>query len=101
MVMKHEDHEALLNELLTPELETSRKTEILQSLRVDYGSVRVDHENLTKQTEKLNKENSDLVISNSMLFRQQGFANANPDEKKKDEQKEFSETVTIEQLEKG
>lgn len=96
--MKREDHEALLNELLTPELEHSRRTEILQQLRVDYGTVITEHDGFTQQVAKLQTDNSDLVVSNSKLFRQLGITN-DPNAKKKEEEKNFSETVTLESLE--
>lgn len=99
MPMPRDDHEALLNELLLPDLEHTRRTEILQQLRTDYGTVLTDFDGLTKQTEKLQKENSDLVVSNSMLFRKIGTQD-DPNRQQKEEKKEFSETVTIEQLEK-
>lgn len=98
MPMPRDDHENLLNELLTPDLEHSRRTEILQLLRVDYGTVLTDFDTATKTTEKLQRDNSDLVVSNSKLFRQLG-TNEDPDKKKKEEEKSFSETVTLESLE--
>lgn len=98
MPMPREDHEKLLNELLTPELEQSRRTEILQTLRTDYGTVIDEHTELTQTKDKLTKDNSDLVVSNSKLFRQLGLTD-NPELKKKEEEKNFSETVTIEHLE--
>lgn len=97
MPMKKDEHENLLNELLTPDLETSRKTEILQQLRTDYGTVITDFGSLTETKTKLEKDNADLVISNSKLFRQIGMT-GNDKEEKNHEEKEFSETVTIESL---
>jgi predicted nucleic acid-binding Zn-ribbon protein len=98
--MEREKHEDLLNELLTPELETSRKTEILQELRKDYGTVHSDFSDLTKNNASLQKKHDDLVVSNSMLFRQIGNSE-NPEKSKEEEQKSFSESVTIESLEGG
>lgn len=95
--MERESHESLLNELLTPDLETSRKTDILQQLRADYSNVLGDFDSITKNNEKLQADNSDLIISNSKLFRSQGIVGG--EQKKEVESKEFSETVTIEQLE--
>lgn len=98
MPLDKDKHEEYLQELLNPEIEQSRRTEILQALRVDYGTVLADFDDMTKTTEKLQKDNSDLVISNSQLFRQLGTT-GNPDKEKEIEEKEFSETVTLEQLE--
>jgi len=99
MPMPREDHENLLNELLLPDLEHTRRTEILQLLRNDYGTVLTDFDGLTQTKDKLQKENSDLVVSNSMLFRQIGIKD-DPNKQKKEEDKNFSETITLEALEK-
>lgn len=99
MPMNREEYENLLNELNTPELEHSRRTEILQTLRGDYNSVIEEHEETTKKVQHLEKDNNDLILSNSKLFRQVGIQ-GDPTLEKKEEQKEFSETITLEQLEK-
>lgn len=96
MPMDRETHETILNELLNPEIEQSRRTELLQELRVDYGSVITDHSELTQTNEKLQADNSDLVISNSKLFRQIGITDQKDNEEVKE--KEFSETITLEGL---
>lgn len=96
MPMERENHEAILNELLNPEIEQSRRTELLQELRVDYGTVITEHTELTQSNEKLQSDNSDLVISNSKLFRQIGITDKKDEEEVKE--KEFSETVTLENL---
>jgi hypothetical protein len=100
MAMKREDHENLLNELLLPDIEQSRKTEILQLLRTDYGVVLADEDNFKKTTEKLTKDNQDLIISNSQLFRQIGVLGGDEKTKQKQDDKSFSETITLESLEK-
>jgi hypothetical protein len=97
--MPREDHEARLAELLNPEIDHTRRTEILQEFRVDYNTVHTDFAGLTESNNKFKKNNDDLLQSNSMLFRQAGILG----DTTKDEvivQKEFSETVTLEQLEK-
>lgn len=96
MPMEREKHESILNELLNPEIEQSRRTELLQELRVDYGSVITDYTELKQSNEKLQADNSDLVVSNSKLFRQIGLTDKN--EKEEVKEKEFSETVTLESL---
>mgnify|MGYP001005610542 CR=1 FL=1 len=100
MPMSKEEHEALLNELLGADVEQSRRTEILQQLRTDYGTVHADFENITTNNQKLQANNDDLIISNSQLFRQLGVVGGNQEMQKQEEQKTFSETVTIEALEK-
>lgn len=100
MPMSREDHEAILTILLDPNVETSVRTENLQKLRADYQTVLTDDETHKTQLEKLQKDNSDLVLSNSKLFRQLGTVGTNDEDKRKEEEKSFSETVTLEQLEK-
>lgn len=96
--MQRELHENLLNELLNPELEQSRRTEILQELRVDYATVETDFNQLTESNTKLQKNNDDLIVSNSQLFRQVGIT-GNKELEQKEEEKTFSETITLESLE--
>jgi hypothetical protein len=98
-LMSRDDHENLLSELLAPEIEHSRKSEILQQLRVDHGTAHAETNELTEKQQKLQKERDDLVVSNSQLFRQLG-TEGNPEKKEEVEQKEFSETVTLEDFEK-
>lgn len=100
MPMDKEKHEELLGELLNPELEQTRRTEILQLLRVDYDSVVTDFSSLTETNTKLKANNDDLIIANSQLFRQLGTVGGDDESKKKVEEKTFSETVTLESLEK-
>mgnify|MGYP000936612084 CR=1 FL=1 len=97
--LSREEHEKFLEELLNPEIEHSRKTEILQQLRTNYNAFLDEHAEILKAKEELEKDNQDLIISNSKLFRQLGVV-GQPEEKEV-EKKEFSETITIEQLEKG
>jgi hypothetical protein len=97
MPLNREDYEGLLNELLTPDLEAGRKTEILTSLRDHNLEYTTSYETLNKEKEKLAKDNSDLVIANSKLFRQTGVVK--DEEPKKDEAKEFSQSITLEAIE--
>lgn len=99
MPMDRENHENLLNELLSADLEHSRRTEILQELRTDYGSVIDEHSEMTGSLEQFKKDNDDLIISNSKLFRQIGVTGTEKEEEVVEQ--EFSETVTLSALEKG
>lgn len=99
-LMERDKHEALLSELLTPELEQSRKTEILTALRADHVGGQTDYTAIETTNKKYLKDNNDLVLANSQLFRQAGVMG----KEEKDDvvvQKQFSETVTLEQLEKA
>lgn len=96
-LMSRDEHENFLNELLNPELEQSRRTEILQRLRVDHVEGHQDYEQLTTSNAKLKGDNDDLIISNSKLFRQLSITT--PEEKEKVEEKELSQTITLEQIE--
>lgn len=99
MPLPKDKHEEILGKLLNPELQQSERTDLLQELRVDYGAVLADHEDHTNKLKKLSEDNSDLVLANSKLFRQVG--RDNEDDKKEDEKKSFSETITIEKIERG
>jgi sugar-specific transcriptional regulator TrmB len=96
MPLNREEHETLLSELLSPDIEAARRTEILTSLRDDKTESSTSFEVLSNEKEKLAKDNADLVVANSKLFRQTGIVK---DEPKKDEAKEFSKSITIESLE--
>ena len=100
MPMEREKHENLLSELLNPEIEHSRRTEILQEIRIQNDTDIHDFSENTSKADKLTRDNNDLVISNSKLFRQLGVTGDDKPDNKKVE-KEFSETITLEQLEKG
>jgi len=100
MPMERDAHEALLTELLNPEIEHSRKTEILQLVRADYVGVQNDFSELEKSNIHFKKNNDDLLQSNSMLFRQAGMLGREEEKEEEIVQQEFSETVTIEQLER-
>lgn len=100
MPMDKEEYENLLTELLNADLEQSRRTEILQLLRTDYNTVHNDFSELTASNEKLTAKNDDLVHANSMLFRKAGIEGS-PERKQEEEKKTFSETITIEDIEKG
>lgn len=99
MVMERDAHEGILNQLLNPELPQSERTELLQQLRVDYGSVISEHTEAMQSLEQLQRDNSDLVVSNSKLFRQIGITDTGKE--KEEEKVDFSESVTIEALEKN
>jgi hypothetical protein len=98
-LMERSKFESLLNDLNNPELEHARRTDILQELRVAQSTAYKYEEDTTKKINHLEKDNNDLLLSNSKLFRQIGN-DLNPP-KEEETKKEFSETITIEQLEKG
>ena len=96
--MARDEHEEILNKLLDPEIEQSERTELLGVLRNNYNTTVSSFDEANSTVEKLQNDNSDLIISNSKLFRQVGIV-GNEDKEKEVEEKEFSETVTLEQLE--
>jgi len=96
-MLDRQKHEELLNELLGTEIETSRKTEILQLLRVDHSTATQNISETAEKMNKLQKHHDDLVVSNSQLFRQIGKDMGGNDDEVKE--KELSETITISQLE--
>jgi regulator of replication initiation timing len=99
MPLAKDKHEEILGKLLNPELPQSERTDLLQELRVDYGAVLADHEDHTTKIKTLSETNTDLVVANSKLFRQIG--RDNEDDKKEDDKKSFSESITIEKIERG
>lgn len=99
MPMPLSDYEALLAELNSPETDKPRQTDILQALRADYTEVTTEVESLTATKTTLEKDNNDLVRSNSKLFLQAGFMK-NDDKIEDVKKQEYSETITIEELEK-
>lgn len=99
MPMEREAYEELLNELNNPDLDHTRRTEILTDLRNDYNTVHTEFTELTQANEKLTASNNDLLEANSKLFRQAGFYTK--EDKNKVEKKAISETITLEDLEKN
>lgn len=100
MPMDIERYEEIMSKLNDPELSHTERSELLQELRQDYTQVHEDFKTLTETREKLEAEKNDLLIANSKMFRQLSI---HTDEQTDDEeeQKEFSETITIEQLEQN
>ncbi|UMO75906.1 scaffolding protein [Bacillus phage vB_BsuP-Goe18] len=96
MPMELEEYEKILTRLLDPELPQSERTEELQKLRVDYNTVVSEYNDLSQTNEKLNAEKSDLIVSNSKLFRQIGLTDKQEENHKK---ADVSESITIEDLE--
>jgi|SRR5699024_5361603 len=98
--MEREKHEELLNELLDEDLTIDRKTEILQTLRTDHVATHESYTELETNNSKLAKDKDELLLSNSKMFRQLGVT-GNEEMEKEEEEKEFSETVTIKELEEN
>jgi hypothetical protein len=94
-LMNRDEHEALLNEMLNPEIEHSRRTEILQQLRVDHVTGHSDYEEVSKTANKLRSDNEDLIISNSKLFRQIGITGVTKKEKKKKKRKNLVKPLRL------
>jgi phage I-like protein len=101
MKLSREEREQLLADLLNPEIDHTTRSEHLQKLRVSLDTADGEIDDFTKSNAKLKTDNEDLIISNSKLFRQLGVVGAPEDKKEEEKVKEFSETVTIETLEKG
>lgn len=99
-LMDREKHEELLNELLSEDLTIDRKTEILQTLRTDHVATHESYTELETTKSTLEKDKNELLLSNSKMFRQLGVT-GNEELEKEEEEKEFSETVTIKELEEN
>lgn len=94
MAMTKEEHDEIIVELQTEELETSRRVELLQSLRDDYTGVHATLNEFTETQDKLKKKNDDLLLSNSQMFLKLGTT---PEERKKEEEK--PKTKSLAQIE--
>lgn len=99
MPLNREDYENLLSELLNPELDAARKTDIVTSLRDDKTETTTEYETVTVNAQKLKQDNEALVIANSKLFRQTGILRDKEDPK--EEKKEFSQTIKLSDIEKN
>lgn len=100
-MLSYERHEEILNALNSSETSQSDKTDLLGELRKGFGEGTDIISELTSKTEKLTVENSDLVHANSKLFRQIGVTEKDPAQEQKEEEQSFSETITLESIEKG
>lgn len=99
-LMDREKHEELLNELHSEDLTIDRRTEILQDLRAEHVATHESYAELEANSSKLTKDKEELVLSNSKMFRQLGIV-GDGEAEEEEQQKEFSETVTISELEKS
>lgn len=96
MPLSREEHEAILNQALGAETVTER-TELLSQLRDDHAETTSILGASQTTIEKLTTERDDLIVSHSKMFRKQG-TQPDSDERKKEEEKTFSESITIDQL---
>lgn len=95
-----EEFEGFMTELNSKDTELERKTDILQNLRKDYSDILAERESTSRKMEELNKEREHLLTTNSKLFRSSSYFNSEPDHQEKVEQKTFSETVKLSDIEK-
>lgn len=101
-MLTYDEHQELLNELAGEEpIERSRLVEIAGNLRDNYAETTKSFEENTSKLDGLQKENYDLVVSNSQMFRQLGSQNSSEESKKKEQEKSFSESITIEDVERN
>lgn len=95
-----DEFDGLMNELNQPELDLSRKTEILQSLRKDYSGVLENTEKSSKTIEELTKEREQLLLTNSKLFRSSSYFSSDDQKQQNEKEKTFSETIRLSDIEK-
>lgn len=96
-----ERHEEILTLLNNPDIEQSVKVDLLTELRTGFTDGTNQITELSQNVEKLTSTNNDLLHANSKLFRQVGIQGKDEEQQKEEEEKTFSETITLEQLEKG
>lgn len=99
--MDHARHEEILVKLNNPELSHTERGELLTELRNDYVTVITNHQTQLTSIEKLDKQNKDLVQHSASLFMQLGQQSNTDPKPKEEEEKVFSETVSLTQLMKG
>jgi len=95
-------HEEIMIALNDKETSLEERTAMLQELREDNAKMIGDFETFTNKQKELEEENKELLLTNSKLFRSQRYYD-DTFEKQEEEQKKksFSETATIEDLERG
>jgi len=100
-MLSTEEHEAMLAELMTKEVDEARFVEILDAFRADKSQYTVTNSEQESEISKLMKRNADLITANGNLHAQIGVQTYGADEEKEEEEKqvELSETITISDLE--
>jgi len=100
MPMEFDKYEGLVNELLDPELDHSRRTEILTEMKQDYSATISEVGELNTKVTDLDKKRLDLLDANSKLFRQIPTSHTKTEEEKqKQATEERAKTLTISDLE--
>lgn len=100
MAFSVEEYDKILEELGSEDLSAGRKAILLSEIRSDYAALTDHIKENTKLHDSLKAENEDLSKVNIDLFRKSGevLYGGSPVQVK---QKSFSESITIESLEKG
>jgi uncharacterized tellurite resistance protein B-like protein len=93
------DYNEILNKFINGTVSDEERPTALQQLRESFNTYSDDLKTLVDGNEKLIKETNDLTMSNSKFFRQLSSGNENTLQPKPKE-KTFSESITIEDLEK-
>jgi len=99
VALSAEGFNELIDELNTGEMDVSRRNEILQIIKVQHDHLNESLGSASTQMEQMKKDNYELSLANSKLFREVTFTK---EESKTPEtkEKEFSETITLSDLEK-
>jgi uncharacterized tellurite resistance protein B-like protein len=93
------DYNEILNQFINGTVSDEERPTALQQLREAFTVSYDDLKTLVDGNKKLLKETNDLTLSNSKLFRQLNSGTENTLQPKPKE-KSFSESITIEDLEK-
>lgn len=91
-------HEGYMEELQKEDLTEARRFEILTEMRNHHTQALQEENESKEKLEKLDAKNRDLKDANSELWLTYGRQQQKPEEDPQEVKKEFSETVTIEQL---
>lgn len=96
--MTREEHEEFMNRLNDPEIPLSERTEVLSTLRNDYGAVLDKEKELSEKAEKLQSDKEELVLTNGAMFRQLGIREEDSKENTEDKKEEV---ISLEDIERN
>lgn len=97
--MERDQFENYMNELLTNELTSERVLDIVTEVKNEYNSLVTINSEQSSEISKLMERNADLVATNGKLFLQIGKVENNEEKENEEKEIEFSEKITIEDLE--
>lgn len=99
MPIELEKYLELTGKLANPEISVAERTQIVMELTEDYKTVHDDFKKLNDERDTLKSQVADITQGHSILMQKLGMTVTETEEVMKE--KELSETITLEDLEKG